>query len=65
MMFARIQGLRVVITPGGEHLVSLALAGAAVGLDLDATNRLVKDTTFIKTMVRVVLQYYLMNLLNQ
>ena len=51
-MFARIQGLRVVVTPGGEHLVSLALAGAAVGLDLDATNRLGKDirTTFIKTM---------------
>ena len=39
-MFARIQGLSVVVTPGGEHLVSLALAGAAVGLDLDATNRL-------------------------
>ena len=50
MMFARVQGLRVVVTPGGEHLVSLALAGAAVGLDLDATNRLGKDTTFIETM---------------
>ena len=40
MMFGCIQGLSVVITPGGEHLIALALAGASVGLDLDATNRL-------------------------
>ena len=40
MMFARIQGLSIIITPGGEHVIALALAGAAVGLDLDATNRL-------------------------
>ena len=54
MKFARIQGLSVVITPGGEHFISLALAGAAVGLDLDATNRLGKEikTTFIKTIMR-------------
>ena len=40
MIFARVQGLRVVVTPGGKHLIAIALAGASVGLDLDTTNRL-------------------------
>ena len=60
MMFARIQGLSVVITPGGEHLVSLALAGAAVGLDLDATNRLGKDimTHLLKLWVSFTILFF-------
>ena len=40
MVFSSVKGLGVVISPGGKHLISLALAGASVGLDLDATNRL-------------------------
>ena len=40
MVFSSVEGLSVVISPGGKHLISLALAGASVGLDLDATNRL-------------------------
>ncbi len=40
MVFSSVEGLSVVITPGGEHFISLTLAGASVGLDLDATNRL-------------------------
>ena len=44
MVFSSVEGLSVVITPGGEHLISLALAGASVGLDLDAANRLQIDS---------------------
>ena len=40
MVFSSVEGLSVIISPGGEHLISLALAGASVGLDLNATNRL-------------------------
>ena len=40
MVFSSVEGLSVVITPGGEHLIALTLAGASVGLDLDTTNRL-------------------------
>ena len=43
VMFSSVEGLGVVISPGGKHLISLALAGASVGLDLDATNRLKID----------------------
>jgi len=43
VVFSSVKGLGVVISPGGKHLISLALAGASVGLDLDATNRLKMD----------------------
>ena len=43
IMFFRIQGLSVVISPGGEHLIALALAWTSVGLDLDATNGLMAE----------------------
>ena len=43
MVFSSVEGLSVVVTPGGEHIISLALAGASVGLDLDAANRLQTD----------------------
>ena len=39
-MFSSVAGLGVVISPGGKHLISLALAGASVGLDLYTTNGL-------------------------
>ena len=40
MMFSSVEGLSVVISPGGKHLISLALAGASVGQDLYSTNGL-------------------------
>jgi hypothetical protein len=42
VVFSSIKWLGVVISPGGEHIIALALAGASVGLDLDTTNRLAK-----------------------
>ena len=50
-MFFRIQGLSVVITPGGDNLIALALAGASVGLDLDATNGLLKYKDKVNTFI--------------
>ena len=40
VVFSSVEWLGVVISPRGKHLISLALAGASVGLDLNATNRL-------------------------
>ena len=40
MVFSSVERLSVIISPGGKHFISLTLAGASVGLDLDATNRL-------------------------
>ena len=39
-MFSSVEGLGVVVSPGGKHIISLALAGASVGLDLYSTNGL-------------------------
>ena len=40
MIYCEASRLSIVITPGGEHLISLALAGASVHLDLDPAHRL-------------------------
>ena len=38
MMDGQVCRLCVVVSPGGEHVVALALAGAPVHLDLDTTH---------------------------
>ena len=38
MMDGQVGRLSVVVSPGGEHVVALALAGAPVHLDLDTTH---------------------------
>ena len=38
MMDGQVGRLCVVVSPGGEHVVALALAGAPVHLDLDTTH---------------------------
>ena len=47
VVLAGVQGLGVVVTPGSEHVVALALARAAVGLDLHSANGL-KITHLVK-----------------
>ena len=37
-MRTQVDGLGVVVTPGGESVIACALAGAPVHLDLDATH---------------------------
>lgn len=57
MVFSSVEGLSVVISPGGKHLISLALAGASVGLDLDATNRLARDLEMTESVRRCLWIY--------
>ena len=47
MVLAGVQGLGVVVPPGGEHVVALALARPAIGLDLHSANGL-KITHLVK-----------------
>ena len=47
MVLAGVQGLGVVVPPGGEHVVALALARPAIGLNLHSANGL-KITHLVK-----------------